>query len=91
MPRITPLAVIAALIFTASAWLLFGGQVPHPTVRAIDDLALPLLSFVAATFFAITARSEQGRARAAWAMMALALAAFGVGEAIWCYHDLFRK
>lgn len=91
MPRITPLPVIAALIFTASAWLLFGGQVPPPTVRAIDDLALPLLSFVAATFFAITARSEQGRARAAWAMMALALAAFGVGEAIWCYHDLFRK
>ena len=91
LPRITPLAVIAALIFTASAWLLFSGQVPHPTVRAIDDLALPLLSFVAATFFAITARSEQGRARAAWAMMSLALAAFGVGEAIWCYHDLFRK
>ena len=91
MPRITPLAVIAALIFTAFAWLLFGGQVPPPTVRAIDDLALPLLSFVAAAFFAITARSEQGRTRAAWVMMAVALAAFGVGEAIWCYDDLFRK
>jgi diguanylate cyclase (GGDEF)-like protein len=91
LPRITPLAVIAALIFTASAWLLFAGQVPPPTVRAIDDLALPLLSFIAAAFFAVTARSEHGRARAAWVMMAVALAAFGVGEAIWCYDDLFRK
>jgi len=91
LPRIAPLAVIAALIVTASAWLLFGGQVPPPTVRAVDDLALPLLSFVAAAFFAITARSEQGRARAAWAMMAAALAAFGVGEAIWCYDDLFLR
>lgn len=91
LPRITPLAIIAALIFTAAAWLLFGGQVPPPTVRAIDDLALPVLSFMAAAFFVITARSEQGRARAAWVMMAVALAAFGIGEAIWCYHDLFRK
>jgi len=91
LPRITHLAVIAALIFTAAAWILFSGQISPPTVRAIDDLALPVLSFIAAAFFAITARSEQGRARAAWVLMAVALAAFGVGEAIWCYDDLFIR
>ena len=91
MSKTVRLAAVAALILTAFACLLFSGWVGQPTVRAIDDLALPAFSAVAAAYSALAARSTRGRIRSGWVAMAIALTGFAIGEAIWCYDDLILE
>lgn len=91
MSKIARLAGVATVILVAFAILVVTDWVGEPTVRAIDDLLLPLLSAVAALFSARTARSARGRIRFGWVAMVIALAGFAIGEAIWCYDDLILQ
>jgi len=91
LPYITRLAGIAALILTGFIALVYGGWVQQPALEIIDDLVLVVLSVLAAVFAAWAARSSEGRARAAWTVMAVSLGAFAVGEIIWFYDDVVRR
>lgn len=78
-------ATAAAIVY--AAWLL-GGWGGQSTVRMVDDLGL-LVFAVFATFCAgLAARSVRGRQRASWICLAIGLAGWAVGEAIWCYYQL---
>jgi diguanylate cyclase (GGDEF)-like protein len=91
LPNITRLAGIAALILTGFIALVYGGWVKQPALEIIDDLVLVVLSVLAAASAVWAARSSEGRARAAWMVMAVALGAFAVGEMIWFYGDVVRQ
>lgn len=91
MSKTARLAFVSALILVAFACLVFTDWVGESTVRAVDDLLLPLLSGIAAVFAAGAARSTRGRIRSGWIAMVVALAGFAIGEAIWCYDDLILQ
>lgn len=91
MSKTTRLSAVGALILVAFACLVFTDWVAEPTVRAVDDLLLPVLSAVALAFSVGAAKSARGRIRSGWVAMAVALAGFTIGEAIWCYDDLILK
>ena len=91
MSKTARLASVGALILIAFACLVFTDWVGESAVRAVDDLLLPLLSAIAALFSVAAAGSAQGRIRSGWVAMAVALAGFAIGEAIWCYDDLILQ
>ncbi|MET0699825.1 MAG: bifunctional diguanylate cyclase/phosphodiesterase [Mycobacterium sp.] len=57
-------------------------------VRVVDSLALVVLASYATVCATLAARSEQGRGRRAWAILAVALGAWAVGAAIWAFDKL---
>lgn len=88
MPKASRVAAAAGVVFLAFvAWIVSG--VSHATTRAaIDDIVLLVLAVPAALFCAIAARSAQGRLRKAWVAMAIGVAAWAIGEAIWTHYEL---
>ncbi|CAN5777212.1 EAL domain-containing protein [soil metagenome] len=60
-------------------------------VRVVDSLALLVLAIYAAVCAALAARSDQGRGRRAWTILAVALGAWAVGAAIWAFYKLVRQ
>ena len=81
-------AVAAAVSFLGFAGLLLSGVASEDTVKAVDDIGIILFSVVALVFPGNAARSAEGRLRAAWTALSLALTAWTVGEIIWTYDEL---
>jgi len=88
LPKVVYLAGFAAVTLAAFVALVLSGAVPQSAVAVVTDLVLAALSVLAAGSGARAAASANGRFRLAWALMAGALAAFAVGEMIWCYNEL---
>ncbi len=88
MPKASRVAAAAGVVFVAFViWIV--SDVSHATTRAaIDDIVLLVLAVPAALFCAIAARSAQGRLRMAWVAMAIGVAAWAIGEAIWTHYEL---
>jgi diguanylate cyclase len=57
-------------------------------VRKVDSLTLLVLSTYATVCAVLAARSAHGSGRRAWTMMAVALAAWTVGDLIWSYFAI---
>ena len=63
----------------------WGGEA---TTCAVDNLTLVALSSYAAVWAVLAARSAQGRGRRAWTMMAVALAAWAIGNLISAFRAI---
>ncbi len=78
----------AAAIFLAyTGWLLLEetrGQ--HSAV--IESVISTAISMIPLAFAVQTTRCQQGRARAGWAVLAMALLCWTVGEAVWAYREI---
>jgi len=81
-------AAAAGVVFLSFViWIV--SDVSHgPSRAAIDDIVLLVLAVPAAVFSVIAARSAQGRLRLAWVAMAIGVAAWAIGEAIWTHYEL---
>jgi diguanylate cyclase len=87
-PRMAPLLALPAAVGIALALVLifrWGGEGAVPT---LDSLTLLALSTYATLCAVLAARSAHGSARRAWTTMAVALAAWTVGELIWSYFAI---
>ncbi|MFN8043012.1 MAG: bifunctional diguanylate cyclase/phosphodiesterase [Mycobacterium sp.] len=82
------MAAAAGVVFLSFViWIV--SDVSHgPSRAAIDDIVLLVLAVPAAVFSVIAARSAQGRLRLAWVAMAIGVAAWAIGEAIWTHYEL---
>ena len=84
-------AILAALASLASAafivWLLLGIGGSRLTI-AVDDLGEGVASAVAGFSCAVAAWRSPGRARLAWALIALSAACWTVGEVIWSVYEV---
>ncbi|HRD12464.1 MAG TPA: bifunctional diguanylate cyclase/phosphodiesterase [Mycobacterium sp.] len=82
------MAAAAGVVFLSFViWIV--SDVSHgPSRAAIDDIVLLVLAVPAAVFSVIAARSAQGRLRMAWVAMAIGVAAWAIGEAIWTHYEL---
>ncbi|AFM17032.1 diguanylate cyclase (GGDEF) domain-containing protein [Mycolicibacterium chubuense NBB4] len=88
-PRVWPsIAAPAAVAFVLAIALVVAGD--SRPVQIFDDLTSFALSTYAAVCSAVTARSAEGRLRAAWAILAVALTAWALGDGLWffCVHVL---
>ncbi len=83
------LVVVSATVFVAlAALLVFGpGRVDPRTMALLDDAAFVLLNAAAVLGAALAARANAGRRRLAWAVMALAVLCWGVGDVLWSYFE----
>jgi diguanylate cyclase (GGDEF)-like protein len=87
------LGVIAAFgavpMLVFAAWLLelWGGRL---ATRTVDDLGLLVFGVFATACCLFAARSSRGRRRATWLALGAGLAAWSVGEGIWCFYELWR-
>jgi hypothetical protein len=81
--------VVSATVFVAlAALLVFGpGRVDPRTMALLDDAAFVLLNAAAVLGAALAARANAGRRRLAWAVMALAVLCWGVGDVLWSYFE----
>ncbi len=88
MPKASHVAAAAGVVFLSFViWIV--SDVSHgPSRAAIDDIVLLVLAVPAAVFSVIAARSAQGRLRLAWVAMAIGVAAWTIGEAIWTHYEL---
>lgn len=88
MPKASHVAAAAGVVFLSFViWIV--SDVSHgPSRAAIDDIVLLVLAVPAAVFSVIAARSAQGRLRMAWVAMAIGVAAWAIGEAIWTHYEL---
>ena len=91
MPKASHVAAAAGVVFLSFViWIV--SDVSHgPSRAAIDDIVLLVLAVPAAVFSAIAARSAQGRLRMAWVAMAIGVAAWAIGEAIWTHYELVLR
>ena len=88
MPKASHLAAAAGVVFLSFvAWIVSDVSL-GASRAAIDDIVLLVLAVPAAVFSAIAARSAQGRLRMAWVAMAIGVAAWAIGEAIWTHYEL---
>jgi len=90
-PRTAVVAIAAAgvlLLFTV--WLL-GGWTHGYALAVVDDLVIAAVSLLALVFTVLAARATQGRLRAAWTTMALALVVWNAGQAIWMHAELVLR
>jgi hypothetical protein len=85
MPTTARAGVAAAVILVVfSLWLL---AVPQ-TAELVGNLFPIALGLVAVLLAAVTARSAHGGQRAAWAVMAIGLACWLLGDVLWAYYEL---
>lgn len=85
MPSTARAGGAAAVVFLLfSLWLL---AVPQ-TGELVGSLFPIALSLVAVLLAAVTARSAQGRQRAAWVGMTIGLACWLLGDVLWAYYEL---
>ena len=78
--------VVSWCAFTG--WLIgdWGGEY---TTRLVDDIGLLGFAILAACCSCVAARHGRGRQRAAWVASAGGLFCWALGEAIWCYYELW--
>lgn len=79
----------------AGPTLLYGLWLEHGwggafSTRAVDDVGLLLFALFATGCALWAARRSRGRQRRSWLALGLALTAWAVGEAIWCYYELWQ-
>lgn len=73
-----------------TVWLL-GGFTHGDALKAIDDIALVVVSIPALVFAVQAARSTQGRLRAGWSCLAAGLTVWTVAEVLWTYDELVLR
>jgi diguanylate cyclase (GGDEF)-like protein len=83
--RMEPLLALSVAVGVALALLLIFRWGGAGAVRAVDSLTLLALSTYATVCAVLAARSAHGGGRRAWAMMAVALAAWTVGDLMWSF------
>ncbi len=88
MPKTAKAAAVAAVVGTAFAVWSLGGWSHGTALRAIDDLSSVLLSAVAAASALFTARTADGRQRAAWIALGVGLVGWALGDLLWMYYEL---
>lgn len=81
--RVAPLLVLPVAVGVALPVLLIFRWGGDGAVRTVDSLTLVALSIYATIWAVVAARSAHGGGRRAWTMMAVALAAWTVGNLIW--------
>ncbi|OBK29013.1 diguanylate phosphodiesterase [Mycobacterium asiaticum] len=77
-------ALAAALVIASSIW---GWQGPYATRPAVQVVTVLCLAFTASCA-ARAARYSEGRRRAGWLALVIALTGWGVGEVIWAVLDV---
>lgn len=88
MPNLRGVTAGAAIVGVGYAtWLLndWGGP---PVIRIVDDAGLVLFASFAAVCAAIASARARGKARIAWASLAVGAGGWAAGEAAWSYYDL---
>ena len=83
-----PLLALSVAVGVALALLLIFRWGGEGAVRTVDSLTLLALSTYATVCAVLAARSAHGSARRAWTMMAVALAAWTVGDLIWSFSAI---
>ena len=79
----------SALVLVFATWLsgTWGG---HDTTRVVDDLGLLTFAALASWCCLRTARRCGRGQRATWVSLTVGLAAWTVGEGVWCYYELWE-
>ena len=91
MTRAAYFALYAVVLFAGYAgWLLFGSA-GEWTNKVLINVVSVLVVAVAAVICGLAARSAQGRARTAWAVLGVGLIGATVGETLWAYDKLVLK
>ena len=83
-----PLLALPVAVGVALALLLIFRWGGEGAVRTVDSLTLLALSTYATVCAVLAARSAHGSGRRAWTMMAVALAAWTVGDLIWSFFAI---
>ena len=86
--RIAPLLALPVAVGVAMGLLLIFRWGGEGAVRAVDGLTLVALTTYATVCAVLAARSAHGGGRRAWMMMAVALAAWTVGNLIWALRAI---
>lgn len=86
--RMEPLLALSVAVGVALALLLIFQWGGAGAVRKVDSLTLLALSTYATVCAVLAARRAHGSGRRAWTMMAVALAAWTVGDLIWSYFAI---
>ena len=92
--RTVRLAIVLAAIIVAGAsfaWLLWSGVLGRTSSVALDDFGEAAGALVAAAFAARAARRSSGRVRAGWALLALAMLAWGLGQVVWSVREVILR
>ncbi len=91
MPTTSRAAAAAAVVFVGyGGWLLWGRQ-GSSAATMVDSLFPVALGLVFVLLAAVTARSADGRERAAWVVLAIGLAAWLLGDVLWVYYELVAR
>ena len=85
MARLLALSVAVGVVLALLLIFRWGGE---GAVRTVDSLTLLALSTYATVCAVLAARSAHGSGRRAWTIMAVALAAWTVGDLIWSYFAI---
>ena len=85
--RVSPVVFVTMAVGLFGLWLatLLGGL--HIT-RDVDDFATAGMAAAAAISCAVAGGHHLGGARRFWRLLAAAMAAWTIGEAVWAYYDL---
>ena len=86
--RLAPLLALPVALGVALALVLIFRWGGAGAVRTVDSLTLLALSTYATVCAVLAARSAHGSGRRAWTVMAVALAAWTVGDLIWSYSSI---
>ncbi len=81
-------AIAAAAFFAAFVAVLGSGRLTSSAAEIITDFTFIALGLVYLPLAVRTARSAQGRMKAAWTAMAIGFASWLLGEALWAYYRL---
>lgn len=91
MPTTSRAAAAAAVVFVGyGGWLLWGRR-GSSAATMVDSLLPVALGLVFVLLAAVTARSADGRERAAWVVLAIGLAAWLLGDVLWAYYELVAR
>lgn len=88
MSKTSRVAAVAAVVFAGFVVWIVGGFSQGWVRKAIDDIVLFAVAFVAASFSVQAARAARGRVRLAWVSLSVGLAGWALGAAIWAFYEL---
>lgn len=81
-------AAAAIALFLGYAAALSVGHSEARFLRNVDDLYSVALALIAVVFAVLAARSNDGRLRAAWTVLATGLVCWVIGEVLWAYREI---
>jgi diguanylate cyclase len=84
---VAAMGAVPVLVF--AAWLV-EVWVSGFATRVVDDVGLLVLAVFATVCCFMAARRSRGRQRATWLALAAGLGAWSLGEAVWCYYELWQ-